>query len=120
MRLDEGVEFVRVPTILNERGERILLIFDEHGIQRAKPVAEVVLETLFGTRPSDHVVHFKDGDRSNLDPANLEWIPESETTDASARAKAGEVRRRLDAFRESLRGFPQTDSAELIAEDRAR
>ena len=117
--LEEG-EWVSVPTVVDVSGDKIITLYDEQGRPQARRVAELVLEAFGGPRPPGHVVRFKDGNRLNCALSNLEWSKAPGPRDEAAQARAMATRERADAIRRSLEGRPQSDSAELVAEDRER
>ena len=116
----EGENWVRVPTVVDANGDKIVTLYDEQGHPKMRLVAEVVLETFGGPRPPGHVVRFKDGNRLNCELSNLEWVETPVARDEAARARAIATRERADAIRRSLEGWRHSDSAELVAEDRQR
>ena len=114
-------EFVRVPTVIDPNGDKVVTLFDAHGRPHTRLVAETVLEAFVGPRPTGHVARFKDGDRLNCAQANLEWAPVHADPPADpARDRMLSTRRRAEESRRALAGRPQSDSAELLAEDRLR
>lgn len=119
---EESGEYVRVPAIINANGDKVVTLTDDQGRPLTRLVAELVLESFVGPRPSEHVLRFKDGNRLNCELKNLEWVPVPATTvrDEAARARAIATRGRADAIRQSLEGRHHGDSAELAAEDRQR
>jgi hypothetical protein len=117
---DRGVDWVRVPAIVDANGDKVVTLNDEQGRSHTLLVAEILLETLVGPRPAGYVVRFKDGNRLNCELSNLEWVPAPAARDELARAKAVETRQRADAIRHTLEGRQHSDSAELVAEDRLR
>ncbi len=117
---EESGEYVRVPAVIDADGDKVVTITDDQGRQQTRLVAELVLESFVGPRPSGHVPRFKDGDRLNCELKNLEWAPAPAVRDEAARARAIATRERADAIRRSLEGRRHGDSAELVAEDRQR
>ena len=113
-------EWVRLPVVVDANGDKVVTLYDGRGQQETRRLAELVLESFYGPRPSGHVVHFKDGNRLNCEPSNLEWIAAPTVRDESARARAVATRQRADAMRQTLEGRPHSDSALLVAEDRLR
>ena len=116
----EGENWVRVPTVIDAGGDKVVTLYDEQGHPKKRLVAEVLLETFGGPRPPGHVVRFKDGNRLNCAPSNLEWVEAPVARDEVARARAIATRWRAAAIRRSLEGRQHGDSAELVAEDRRR
>jgi hypothetical protein len=116
----EGENWVRVPTVVDTSGDKVVTLYDEQGRPHTRLVAEVVLETFGGPRPPGHVVRFKDGNRLNCELSNLEWVESPGARDEAARARAITTRERADAIRRSLEGRRHSDSAELVAEARQR
>jgi hypothetical protein len=116
---DEG-EWVQVPAVVDADGNKVVTLHDDRGRPATRQLAEVVLEAFVGPRPPGHVIRFKDGDRLNCKLANLEWAPAPTVRGEGARARAIATRERADAIRGSLEGRHHSDSAELVAEDRAR
>jgi hypothetical protein len=79
--------WVRVPNFVNANGDKMVTLVDNLGQPRTRLVAEIMLETWVGPRPAGHIVRFKDGNRLNCAPANLDWVPaESSGPDEVARA----------------------------------
>jgi hypothetical protein len=117
---DCGEEWVRVPTVVDANGDKVVTLYDEKGRPHTRPLAELVLESFLGPRPPGHVVRFKDGNRLNCALDNLEWAPAEAGPDEAARARAVATRERADAIRRGLEGRAHSDSAELVAEDRLR
>ena len=117
---EESGEYVRVPAVVDANGDKVITITDEQGRQQTRLVAELVLESFVGPRPSGHILQFKDGNRLNCDLRNLEWAAPLAVRDEAARARAIATRERADATRGSLEGRRHGDSAELVAEDRQR
>ncbi len=114
-----GEDWVRVPAVIDPDGDRVVTLYDEKGKPRTRLVAEVVLESFSGFRPSGYVIRFKDSDRLNCSLENLEWVPGPDLAQSDEpRARAIATRQRADATRQSLEGSPHSDSAELLAEDR--
>jgi HNH endonuclease len=113
-------EWVRMPTVIDADGDKVITFYDEQGRPHTRRVAELILETFIGPRPPGHVVCFKDGDRLNCSLSNLEWAPVDAGSGEAAQAKAIATRRRADAIRQTLEGRRHSDSAELVAEDRLR
>ena len=114
----EGQEWVPVPVVVDVNGDRLVTIHDENGRPHTRPVAELVLESFVGPRPPGQVLRFKDGDRLNCAPANLEWTTAMTSRDQTSRARAIATRQRADVIRKALEGRRHSDSAELVAEDR--
>jgi hypothetical protein len=57
-----------------ENGRMVVTLVDGKGRVETKPVAELVLETFIGPRPSpDHIPLHKDGNFRNCRADNLEW-----------------------------------------------
>jgi len=118
---DSAEEYVGLPAVVDANGDKVATLYDAQGCPHTRLVAEVVLETVVGPRPPGLAVRFKDGDRLNCAVANLEWAqPATPGPDQSARAKAVATRQRADEIRKAREGRLQTDSAELVAEDRLR
>ena len=117
---EESGEYVRVPAVVDANGDKVVTITDDQGRQQTRLVAELVLESFVGPRPSGHILQFKDGNRQNCELKNLEWVPAPAVRDEAARARAIATRERADATRRSLEGRRHSDSAELVAEDRQR
>jgi hypothetical protein len=117
---EESGEYVRVPAVVDANGDKVVTITDDQGRQQTRLVAELVLESFVGPRPSGHILRFRDGNRLNCELKNLEWAPETAVRDEAARARAIATRERADATRRSLEGRRHSDSAELVAEDRLR
>lgn len=111
-------EWVPLPVVIDAEGERLATLRDDRGRSVTRPVAELVLEAFVGPRPPGHVVRFLVGNRLNCAVENLEWAPAA--ADPAAQAAARATRKRADAMRRRLAGRPQSDSAELVAEDRLR
>jgi hypothetical protein len=106
--------------VIDDNGDKVVTLVDPYGQPRTRLIAELVLEAFRGPRPPAHTVRFKDGNRLNCDLTNLEWGPASLARDDGARGKAIATRERADAIRRTLEGRQQSDSAELISEDRQR
>jgi hypothetical protein len=117
---EESGEYVRIPAVIDANGDKVVTITDDQGRQQTHLVAELVLESFVGPRPSGHVLQFKDGNRLNCELKNLEWAPVPAVRDEAARARAIATRERADAIRRLLEGRRHSDSAELVAEDRQR
>ena len=117
---EESGEYVRVPAVIDAKGDKIVTLIDAQGRPQTRPIAELVLEAFRGPCPPGHTLRFKDGNRLNCALANLEWAPTPAIRDEVARAKAIATRQRADAVRNSLEGRPHSDSAELLHEDRMR
>src|SRR4051794_10693842 len=117
---EKSGEYVRVPAVVDANGDKVVTITDAQGRPQTRLVAELVLEAFVGPPPPGHVLRFKDGNRSNCELKNLEWVPAPAVRDAAARARAVATRERADAVRRSLEGRTHSDSAELLAEDRGR
>lgn len=116
---EQGPGWVRVPAVVDGKGDRVVTLLDERGKPQSRLVAELVLEAFVGPRPPGHVVRFIDGDRRNYASSNLEWIPAHDGgRDESSRASAIATRGRADAMRQALEGRRHSDSAALLAEDR--
>ncbi len=117
---EESGEYVRVPAVIDSQGNKIVTLVDEHGHPVTRLIAELVLEAFRGPCPPGHALRFKDRNRLNCELGNLEWAPVQATRDESARAKAIATRERADAIRQSLASRHNSDSAELVREDRER
>jgi hypothetical protein len=117
---DRCGDWLRVPAVVDDNGDKVVTLYDEQGCPHTRLVAEIVLETFVGPRPQGHVVRFKDANRLNCELSNLEWVAAPTPRDEAARARAIATRQRADATRHSLEGRQHSDSAELVAEDRLR
>jgi HNH endonuclease len=117
---EESGEYVRVPAVIDARGDKIVTIIDAHGRPQTRLIAELVLEAFRGPCPPGQTLKFKDGNRLNCELTNLEWAPAPAICDEAAKAKAIATRERADAVRQSLAGRHHSDSAELVSEDRKR
>src|SRR4051794_30913497 len=95
---EEREAWVRVPAVVDANGDRIVTLYDEQVRPHTRLLAEVVLEAFVGPRPPGHVVHFKDGNRLNCEPDNLDWIVAPPVRDETRRAKAIATRQRADAI----------------------
>jgi hypothetical protein len=67
-------EWVRVPHSLNSSSDKVVTLSDDFGLQHTCVVAELVLAARVGPRPPGHFVRFKNGDREDTSPDNLEWV----------------------------------------------
>jgi len=61
---------------LDEEGYRVVSLADEEGNVHTHRVGELIVEAFNGTRPPGHRLNYKDGDITNDNPENLEWVPE--------------------------------------------
>lgn len=113
-------DWTRVPTVVNVDGDKVVIIYDERGQPQTRMVAELILEAFAGPRPHGHVLRFKDGNHLNCELTNLEWAAAPQGRNDAALARAITTRERADAVRRSLEGRVQSDSADLVAEDRLR
>lgn len=68
-----GLEWVPLPAVVDVRGDKVVVLYDDSGRPRPRRVAEMVLEAFLGPCPPGHELRFKDGDRLNCELANLEW-----------------------------------------------
>jgi HNH endonuclease len=113
-------DWVQVPAVVDANGDKVVTLYDGRGQPQARLLAELILEEFVGPRPPGHVVHFKDGNRRNCEPANLEWVAAPASGDEAARPRAIATRQRADAMRQTLAGRTHSDSALLVAKDRLR
>ncbi len=117
---EESGEYVRVPAVVDAKGNKVVTLTDDEGREQTRLVAELVLESFVGACPSGYILHFKDGNRLNCELKNLEWAPTLSVRDEGARDRAIATRERADAVRRSLQGRRHSDSAQLMDEDRQR
>jgi HNH endonuclease len=113
-------DWTRVPTVVNDDGDKVVILYDERGQPQTRMVAELILEAFAGPRPHGHVLRFTDGNHLNCELTNLEWVAAPPARIDAARARAIATRERADATRRSLEGRVHSDSADLVAEDRLR
>jgi HNH endonuclease len=76
---DSGDEWVPVPTFINDDGDKMVVVRNTQGRWETLRVAELVARAFIGPCPHGHVLRFKDGDRLNGVPDNLEWVPSEPT-----------------------------------------
>jgi HNH endonuclease len=81
---DLGDEWVPMPTFINEEGDKMVIVRNAQGQWKTVKVAEMVAMMFIGPCPQGHVLRFKDGDRLNGVPDNLEWVPSVPTVSSES------------------------------------
>jgi HNH endonuclease len=81
---DQTDEWVPVPTFTNDEGDKVFLLLDAQGQWKVVKAAEMTAMAFIGPCPHGHVLRFKDGDRLNGVPDNLEWVPSEPTVSSES------------------------------------